>query len=751
MADSKVQDVQIWLNNTYSNNPNWVRVDTDGRTGFYTVKALIRALQIELGTDADGNFGNGTKNLFNTRFPDGLNKNTTVNDQSTKNIIAIINGGFWCRGIEGEWNDRYIFGDYTEAGVILLKSQLGVSQPKGDIRANEIRAILTTDAYELVNDGDSKTREIQQTLNRKYLNILGNYIATNGIYERNMNKALIKIFQNEIGVTADGDWGNNTLNNSPLLQRGSNRTSLVYILQYLLYLNGFDPNGFDGGFGNGVEKAVTNFQNFVKLDADGLVGKQTWASLFVSCGDQNRRGQACDCVTEITKERAQTLKAEGYTTVGRYLTNAKMMDLDKNIKPNEIQTILNNGLTIFPIFQTWGIYVEYFTKGQGIDDAIEAYKAAKKYGFKESTIIYFAVDYDTYGEEIPSNIIPYFEGVNSKMRELGNFYRIGIYGTRNVCTKVSNKGLAVSSFVSDMSYGYSGNIGHKLPDNWAYDQISTITLGNGTGRIEIDNNISRTIGESSIDLGTESNEEINDVESGNMNDTLQSAINRLNEDMNAAQKLKALRSREEVANALKQYDHCITMLSNKYKVRKALIQTVFMWEYSLEGQDDVIADNRVEEYYDYKHQFEEWSNLSPEEKILIPTPVPPAMSRDDSSTGCCQIFASTAINAYNYAINHKFISGEKIDGSNWKEVEKVWKKLNKDMEYNIEMATLALIHAAAMVEISTYTYEYTDIEIEKVLARYNGTGDAAKLYGEQRKYLYDIFENHNSPRRLGQV
>lgn len=109
MADSKVQDVQIWLNNTYSNNPNWVRVDTDGRTGFYTVKALIRALQIELGTDADGNFGNGTKNLFNTRFPDGLNKNTTVNDQSTKNIIAIINGGFWCRGIEGEWNDRYIF------------------------------------------------------------------------------------------------------------------------------------------------------------------------------------------------------------------------------------------------------------------------------------------------------------------------------------------------------------------------------------------------------------------------------------------------------------------------------------------------------------------------------------------------------------------------------------------------------------------------------------------------------------------
>lgn len=40
-----------------------------------------------------------------------------------------------------------------------------------------------------------------------------------------------------------------------------------------------------------------------------------------------------------------------------------------------------------------------------------------------------------------------------------------------------------------MSTGFSGNLGFPLPDNWAFDQISTITLGSGDRQIEIDNNI----------------------------------------------------------------------------------------------------------------------------------------------------------------------------------------------------------------------------------------------------------------------
>lgn len=53
----------------------------------------------------------------------------------------------------------------------------------------------------------------------------------------------------------------------------------VYILQAALYCLRYNVNGFDGEFGNGLKAAVVNFQKSKKLDADGVVGKKTWAAL----------------------------------------------------------------------------------------------------------------------------------------------------------------------------------------------------------------------------------------------------------------------------------------------------------------------------------------------------------------------------------------------------------------------------------------------------------------------------------------
>lgn len=75
------------------------------------------------------------------------------------------------------------------------------------------------------------------------------------------------------------------------------------------------------------------------------------------------------------------------------------------------------------------------------------------------------------------------------MGRMGAQFRIGIYGPRNVCSHVSAAGYADASFVSDMSSGFSGNLGYPLPDNWSFDQIVTKTVGTGESRIEIDNNI----------------------------------------------------------------------------------------------------------------------------------------------------------------------------------------------------------------------------------------------------------------------
>lgn len=60
----------------------------------------------------------------------------------------------------------------------------------------------------------------------------------------------------------------------------------------------------------------------------------------------------------------------------------------------------------------------------------------------------------------------------NKMSE--NNYKVGIYGTRNVCSQVMKAGYAETCYVSDLSTGYSGNMGFKLPENWNLDQYATV-------------------------------------------------------------------------------------------------------------------------------------------------------------------------------------------------------------------------------------------------------------------------------------
>lgn len=77
----------------------------------------------------------------------------------------------------------------------------------------------------------------------------------------------------------------------------------------------------------------------------------------------------------------------------------------------ELEIIEAAGLKVFPIYQTYGGEVSYFTRYQGQKDAYAAKYAAQSFGFPSSTTIYFAVDYDALMADITSNIIPYFRGI----------------------------------------------------------------------------------------------------------------------------------------------------------------------------------------------------------------------------------------------------------------------------------------------------------------------------------------------------
>jgi peptidoglycan hydrolase-like protein with peptidoglycan-binding domain len=180
------------------------------------------------------------------------------------------------------------------------------------------------------------------------------------------------------------------------------------------------------------------------------------------------------------------------TTVGRYLDETPPVTLNKFIQPGELDVIFRNGLRVFPLSEYAGTTLSYFTYQQGWDDARKAHdRASGVYQFDTGTVIYFAVDYDATQADIDSSIAPYFDGIVAGLASKGKKYVHAVYGSRNVCAEITRRSNARWSFVSDMSYGFSGNMGYPLPDNWSFNQIQTTTIGSGAGAVQIDRDVAR--------------------------------------------------------------------------------------------------------------------------------------------------------------------------------------------------------------------------------------------------------------------
>lgn len=463
--DIMVLEVQKWINTKYPQ----LSVIEDGLTGSSTFTALIKALQIEIGVTADGDFGYSTL----TNCPT-LRETDTPSSASPSNLIYILQGSCWCKGYNpGGFTG--VFGEGTTAAVKSFQSDAGIDED-GVVTPYILQGLMNTDGYAFSDTGDLNLRykhEVQLGLNKFYGSKIG-LIAPNGLWERKSHTNLIKACQTEWNSSVDGMWGTGTMNMAPTIsQYTSGYTNSKRLLQWALAVNGFYSGNFLGNFDTSTYLAVFGFQELMELDADGIAGKNTWASLLSSCGNTSRTVTAFDTSTRLTAVTAGNLVNLGFTDVGRYLTNVEGSSFDKKLTADELQIIENAGLKVFPIFQTYGGEASYFTRYQGQKDAASAKEAAQNFGFPSNTTIYFAVDYDALMTDITSNIIPYFRGINE---EIGASYRVGVYGPRAVCNSLSTYGLAIRSFVGDMSSGFTGNIGVMMPANWAYDQILETTL-----------------------------------------------------------------------------------------------------------------------------------------------------------------------------------------------------------------------------------------------------------------------------------
>lgn len=480
--DQKVLEAQKWYNSTYTGKSWFTKLTEDGITGYGTCLALCKALQYEIGVSGiDGMIGAGTLSACPTV------SSTTTN----KNLVKIVQCGFYCKGYEcGSISGTYDAA--TKSAATLFRTHAGFPSTNGSMPPIFIKALLNTDAFVPIAGSKTYVRSAQQYLNNSYIIKLPNWglIPCNGVADRNMMKAIIAALQyEEAGQTTsgvDGIYGNNTLNNAPTISLGTSKNAFVRIAQMcLMCMMEIDP-GLDGIFNSSFQSKVKAFQSFYCLSSasSGVIDIVTWASLLSSKGLSTRPALACDASTQLNASMAKALYSNGYRYIGRYLTGtvgSGATERPKNLTRNELNTIFDAGLNVFAIFQEGAVNLTKFTYEQGRADAATALEAARSLGVPYGEIIYFAIDYDMTDENVTSNVIPYFRGIRKTINNNYNRYRIGIYGSRNVCSRVAAVGYSVSSFVSDMSTGFSGNLGYKIPDNWAFDQFYEYTFtGGGT-------------------------------------------------------------------------------------------------------------------------------------------------------------------------------------------------------------------------------------------------------------------------------
>ena len=462
----------------------------DGLTGQGTMGGLVRALQHEIGTGVDGGFGAGTEAAFES-FYSSTGGQLQLIMSSENNMNNIVKAALWCKGYYGYVNYNYDghIDQTTFDGLETLKEDAGIDGLLGwgVISAKLMKSLLSMDQFVLVESagGKSDIREIQQYLNANFGDYIG-IIPCDGIYQRSMNEALIKRLQyieGQRGSAVDGIFGSGTQSLLPILNDSNHPAEAVRLFNFCLTCNGHKSSGT--AWTSAVKEKTRAFQSRYSIAETGNGDVDTWMALLLSKGNPNRAAQGCDCATILDEAKANALYAAGYRYVGRYLSGTVGSGpsvLSKAMTKSEMTAIFNAGLRIFAIFQEGVPSLQRYTYELGKEDAAKAISAAKSLDIPMREYIYFAVDHDVLDGYISSTVKPYFEGINEVFEDNGHIYNIGIYGSRNVCSRICNEyGLASSCFVGDMSTGYSGNMGFPLPECWAFDQFHEYSFSYNNG------------------------------------------------------------------------------------------------------------------------------------------------------------------------------------------------------------------------------------------------------------------------------
>lgn len=488
-----VLDVQRWLNSTFGDVPGWVHVTEDGQTGAATVAGLAQGAQSLLGiTPVVPAVGPATRR--------GLEQHGDVGSETGPDAgtwCRLAQAGLICAGsstvaMTGSWDAP------TVAAVAALRDDLGAAPAGPTMSPHLFGSLLTTAAVRLAPGGSPTIRTVQQSLNRTYAEATGGaYGSTSGLVDADTCQSVVRAIQIAATTgTVDGVWGPGTaasLRAATASVVGVGATGpWVRLVKALLVLNR-ERVVFDDVFTAAdaqVVRAFQQFQAFPAAEQTGTCDFGTWAALAASSGDAGRATTGADMATRLDATRAAALTTADVRIVGRYLTNHRSAGaLDKALTDDELRVLAAAGLDLWPVFEEGGTEESWFTVDQGVADAHRAHDAARRLGLPKQTTLYFAVDFDATPAQTSSAVLPYFRGVARGLRDRGDQYKAGVYGSRQVCTTVSAAGLAHFSFVGGLATGWVGNQLVPLPSNWSFNQIQARTVGTGDAATAVDANV----------------------------------------------------------------------------------------------------------------------------------------------------------------------------------------------------------------------------------------------------------------------
>ncbi len=483
--DQQVLAIQKWLNKTYAGYDGWVSLLEDGVTGWQTIYGLRRGLQHELGISpmASG-FGSQTTAAFKSQIG-----RITETSSTPANVLTILSGALWCKGYSGVVGSVGATFAKMSSSVALVRKNLGLGSTAVYVDVKLMAFLLSMDSCTVAAGGNESVRAVQQWLNAMYLGRQDfSLVPCDGLTSRQMLTAFIYAIQYEIGMadgTANGNFGPGTkagIKSKAGVSLGSVDSSSHYVRLFsgLLRYNGYLDVVFDGSFTSVKAGVAKEFQQFMGLDATGAGDYQTWCALLVSCGDTERVVTGFDTSTPLTAAAARSAVTAGYKHAGRYLVGGS-----KHITADEMIALKSAGLKLFPIMQRYNNSASVMTYEEGQEQGLDAIERARILNIPTGSTLFFAVDFDAGQSEAEGCVTRFFQGVNNSVSAAFG-YKVGAYGTRNVCRVLSEKGLITASFVAGMSWAWGGNMGYKMPDNWGYNQITGGTLTASSGNIEID-------------------------------------------------------------------------------------------------------------------------------------------------------------------------------------------------------------------------------------------------------------------------